>query len=905
MATEVASIYAKVGADMGGFKRGMTEFRSDLDSSGTALGNFNNLVSNGIKAAVGIGVTGIAALGTAIVASTKSAADMEQGVADIGAVMGASAEQTRALSDLITNLGIDPKLKVTATEAADAIESLAKNGLSLEEIMNGAARSTVLLSHSTGGDFTTSADVATSAMAQFKISAQDMTKAVDQIVGVTINSKFGIDDYRLAISQAGGVASSVGVSFADFNAVIAATSPLFASGSDAGTSFKTFLQRLVPDSEPAIAALKQIGIVTEDGKNKFFTASGEMRSMSEIAAVLQTAFSGLTEEQKINTATNIFGTDAMRTAFALADGGAGVIDNLKTTIGNTSAEESAATRMNTLKGSWEIFTGIVESLSIKFGEAFLPSARDVVDILTDLATEVGPTVIDWGEKFGERLKAVTVAAVELIGVGMDEGWSTLFTPLDDGSRKLDTLFEAFGMTKEQAKETSQKFLDTIQTVKDMATAIVSLISTIKDVVSPIYNFTQNTVGLETILKAVGLLMAGSFIASIVSTISTIAGVITSVASFALGLTGLGATATTIGGAIVTAISAIGGPITLVVAAVAGLAIAWTRDWGGIRTLCTDVWISIRDTVSNGVGKIKESITGIDWGTLGKNMMRGLSDGITGAWSWVKDAATGAAQAAMSAAKSTLGIQSPSKEFEAIGNLAMEGFGKGIEKKDSALVAMRQTLFAIQKEGTSYTNETVRARLNEAAGLLFGTFGEALRRGAPNFSGDMQAILGTIVGTFNGVMDSFKRHSFDVMSGIGFRVIDGIVEGIKRGADPLRNALNWVTSAMPDWVKNALGIRSPSKVFAEIGKNISMGLAEGIKDNIKLPELSVKRLVKTTVDAPRMALSQTVSAESAGARNRLDVYLHAETQLPTNRQALREIVIGLQRELQLTGARVAY
>ena len=219
--------------------------------------------------------------------------------------------------------------------------------------------------------------------------------------------------------------------------------------------------------------------------------------------------------------------------------------------------------------------------------------------------------------------------------------------------------------------------------------------------------------------------------------------------------------------------------------------------------------------------------------------------------------------------------------------------------------MRQTLFDIQKEGTSYTNETVRARLNEAAASLFGTFGEALRRGAPNFSGDMQAILGTIVGTFNGVMDSFKRHSFDVMSGIGLRVIDGIVEGIKRGADPLRNALNWVTSAMPDWVKNALGIRSPSKVFAEIGKNISMGLAEGIEDNIKLPELSVKRLVKTTVDAPKMALSQTVSAESAGARNRLDIYLHAETQLPTNRQALREIVIGLQRELQLTGARVAY
>ncbi|MEZ4622076.1 MAG: hypothetical protein R2867_42120 [Caldilineaceae bacterium] len=49
------------------------------------------------------------------------------------------------LKGLIQDLGLDPKLKVSATEAADAIEMLGRNGLRMDDILSGAARSTVLL----------------------------------------------------------------------------------------------------------------------------------------------------------------------------------------------------------------------------------------------------------------------------------------------------------------------------------------------------------------------------------------------------------------------------------------------------------------------------------------------------------------------------------------------------------------------------------------------------------------------------------------------------------------------------------------------------------------------------------------------------------------------------------------
>ena len=341
----MASLFAKISADTSGYDRAMRGVEDKLHGVGKGFGAFGNIVTDvfkiGAVAAIATTTAAIAGLSAVIVKSTNAAADMEQQVANIAAVMGLTAEETDKVSGLITSLGLDPNLKVSAVEAGQAIEMLAKNGLSLDQIMAGAARSTVLLSNSTGGDFASAADTATSAMIQFGIDPKDMTQAVNQIVGVTNVSKFGFEDYSLALAQAGGVAASVGVSFEDFNATIAAISPLFASGSDAGTSYKTFLQRLVPASKSATAAMTKLGIITEDGKNQFFDANGQMKDMAQIAGILNKAFAGVSEEQKNEAASTIFGTDAMRAAFAIAGMTTDQFDKMKQTIGNTSAEDAA------------------------------------------------------------------------------------------------------------------------------------------------------------------------------------------------------------------------------------------------------------------------------------------------------------------------------------------------------------------------------------------------------------------------------------------------------------------------------------------------------------------------------------------------------------------------------------
>ena len=62
-----------------------------------------------------------------------------------------------------------------------------------------------------------------------------------------------------------------------------------------------------------------------------------MKSMSEVAGILQTSFKGLNEAQTISAAKTIFGTDAMRAGLKMAEIGSGSFDKLAESIGGVSA----------------------------------------------------------------------------------------------------------------------------------------------------------------------------------------------------------------------------------------------------------------------------------------------------------------------------------------------------------------------------------------------------------------------------------------------------------------------------------------------------------------------------------------------------------------------------------------
>lgn len=79
-----------------------------------------------------------------------------------------------------------------------------------------------------------------------------------------------------------------------------------------------------------------------------------------------------------------------------------------------------------------------------------------------------------------------------------------------------------------------------------------------------------------------------------------------------------------------------------------------------------------------IAAIADTIRNYDWGGIGKNIVRGLKNGIAGMWdnikSWFRDKVNGL----VSGVKKILGIASPSKVFAGIGGFMAEGLGEGFD-----------------------------------------------------------------------------------------------------------------------------------------------------------------------------------------------------------------------------------
>ncbi|RAK24111.1 TP901 family phage tail tape measure protein [Salipiger aestuarii] len=325
----------------------------------------------------------------------------------VEAATGAGEADVSRLGEAAKRLG--ETTAFSAMQAAEAIEVLAKNGVSVSDTLGGALDSSVMLASALGAEVAPSADLVTDVMQQFGLTAAQLPEIVDRLTGAAFTSKFGFDDLRLAIAQAGGVAGTTGVEIEDFLTVLSATASSFASGSDAGTSFKTFLQRLTPESAKAAGVMQDLGL-------EFFDAQGNMKDMADIAQELQDGLAGLSEEARNDALKTVFGTDAIRTAAALASQGATGLRDLAAAMGEVSAQEQAEVRMRGLDGALKEVAAAWEALQLEsaqnggldVAETFVRRLTDALRYLTENFSEV--------EEIAERVgQALTVY---LVGKGM-------------------------------------------------------------------------------------------------------------------------------------------------------------------------------------------------------------------------------------------------------------------------------------------------------------------------------------------------------------------------------------------------------------------------------------------------------------------------------------------------------
>ena len=89
---------------------------------------------------------------------------------------------------------------------------------------------------------------------------------------------------------------------------------------------------------------------------------------------------------------------------------------------------------------------------------------------------------------------------------------------------------------------------------------------------------------------------------------------------------------------------------------------------------------------------------------------------------------------------------------------------------------------------------------------------------------------------------------------GKNLIIGLAQGIKASVGAAIAAAKSAVGAVVSAAKSALGIASPSKVFADIGENITLGLAEGIVEDTKPVTDAIDSVAAMTTDGMDNALA---------------------------------------------------
>ncbi|MDF5756664.1 hypothetical protein [Spongiactinospora sp. TRM90649] len=116
---------------------------------------------------------------------------------------------------------------------------------------------------------------------------------------------------------------------------------------------------------------------------------------------------------------------------------------------------------------------------------------------------------------------------------------------------------------------------------------------------------------------------------------------------------------------------------------------------------------------------------------------------------------------------------------------------------------------------------------------------------PPLTALVEAVSRLLRGDFIGALDAAGRAILgflSVVGNLGWELLNGLWHGIQSAELWFRDVIyNFFRSIMPDWVRQALGISSPSRVFMEIGRQTMLGMSTGMLGQSKRVLADARRI----------------------------------------------------------------
>jgi len=368
----------------------MSQFATDVaEGAKKASAGMAGVAASGVKTVMGdiarSSAVAATALGVVGIAAVKTSSDFNAAMSGVGAVANASAAEMESLRNAALKAGADTVY--SASQAADAQAELVKAGVSVSDVLGGALTGSLSLAAAGQLDLADAATISAQAMNVFGLGGDQVAHIADVLAAGANKSAADVGQLGDALRQGGLVAKQTGLSMEETVGVLSMFADSALVGSDAGTSLKTMLQRLVPQSDEAADAMARLGL-------DFFDAQGQFVGIAEVARQLQTSLGGLSDAQRQQALTTLFGSDAVRAASILMEGGAAAVDEYTAAVNDMgAAQRMASAQTDNLKGDVEAFKGSVETSLINLGDlgdsslrSLVQAGTDVVNVFNDFAS---------------------------------------------------------------------------------------------------------------------------------------------------------------------------------------------------------------------------------------------------------------------------------------------------------------------------------------------------------------------------------------------------------------------------------------------------------------------------------------------------------------------------------------
>ena len=370
------------------------------------------------------------------VAAVKTTADFDAAMSQVKAISGATAEEFDQLRDKAREMG--SKTKFSAEEAAEAMNYMAMAGWKTGDMLDGI-EGIMNLAAASGENLATTSDIVTDAMTAFGLSANDSGHFADILAAASSSANTNVSMLGESFKYVAPLAGSMGYSAEDVSVALGMMANSGIKASQAGTSLRSIITRLVKPTKDSETAMNKLGISITD-------TDGTMKPFADVMEELREKFSGLTEEEKATCAAQLAGQEAMSGLLAIVNSGEQDFQKLSNAVANCSGvtQNMADTMQDNLQGQLTILKSQLQEAAISIGDTLVPMIRSLVSKLQEGT--------DWFNSLNKSQKetvvqiGLVVAAMgpALIAFGqMATGAGALFSAVSSAGSAL-TLLSASG-----------------------------------------------------------------------------------------------------------------------------------------------------------------------------------------------------------------------------------------------------------------------------------------------------------------------------------------------------------------------------------------------------------------------------------------------------------------------------